>query len=262
MPHFTDGRWPPLQDVGSIAITTTTRRGAQCASVSFAIVYIVIQRSENNMTVIESLNARHSTRAFLPTQINREKLDIILEAAAHTPSWANSQPWEVFVATGGTLDRIRKSYKAKYESKAEPAPETQRPAQWSEAAKKRQQQLRPDMARDCGDAVGQFGELNQAMFYAPAVIYICMDAMLSEWSLYDIGAYSQSIMLAAIEQGLATIPAITLMLYPDVLRRELNIPENLKLTIGIAIGYADKEHGINRFVSGRKTLEETVNYFE
>ena len=79
------------------------------------------------------------------------------------------------------------------------------------------------MLRDCGSAVDQFGILNQTMFNAPAVIYICMDKILSEWSLYDIGAFSQSIMLAAVEQGLSTIPAITLMLYPDVLRRELKI---------------------------------------
>ena len=100
------------------------------------------------------------------------------------------------------------------------------------------------------------------MFHAPAVLYICMDKVLSEWSLYDIGAYSQSIMLAAVEQGLATIPAITLMLYPDVLRREMKIPGNLKLTIGIAIGCADTEHGINKFVSERSPLDETVHFFD
>ncbi len=100
------------------------------------------------------------------------------------------------------------------------------------------------------------------MFNAPAVIYICMDKVLSEWSLYDIGAYSQSVMLAAVELGLATIPAITLMHYPDVLRRELKIPDNLKLTIGIAIGYADSDNKINNFISGRSPLIETVRYLD
>ena len=214
------------------------------------------------MDVIEALNARHSTRAFLPTPVEKEKLTAVLEAAARTPSWANSQPWEVFVATGATLDRIRAGYQQKYAEKAQPAPETPRPAQWSEAAKERQRQIHPGMIRDCGEAAGQFGALNQAMFFAPAVIYICMDKVLSEWSLYDIGAYSQSVMLAAVEKGLATIPAITLMHYPDVLRREMNIPDHLKLTIGIAIGYADQSHGINKFVSDRSPLSETVHFFD
>lgn len=215
------------------------------------------------MNITEALNARHSARAFLPTPVEKDKLAAILKAAARTPSWANSQPWEVFVATGDTQQRIRKAFLEKHAQKAEATPETPRPAQWPEAAKKRQRQLRPGMVRDCGDeAANQFVSLNQAMFYAPAGIYICMDKVLSEWSLYDIGAYSQSVMLAATEQGLATIPAINMVLFPDVLRRELQIPDNLKLTIGIAIGYADQAHAINNFVSDRSLLDETVHYFD
>ncbi|MDR1321446.1 MAG: nitroreductase [Gracilibacteraceae bacterium] len=214
------------------------------------------------MTVTEALNARRSTRAFLPAPVAREKLDAVLTAAARTPSWANSQPWEVFAAAGGALERIRAAYKDKYAQKAKADLETPRPARWTEDALGRMHALQPGIKRDCGEAAARFGELNQALFYAPAVLYICMDKILSEWSLYDIGAYSQSVMLAAAEQGLATIPAITLVLFPDVLRRELEIPDHLKLTIGIAIGYADPENGINKFVSDRKTLEETVRYFK
>jgi len=214
------------------------------------------------MNVNDALYARHSTRAFLSKPVEREKLNAILEAAAHSPSWANSQPWEVFVATGDTLERIRGAYKEKYAQKSTSAPETPRPPQWSEAAKRRQQQLRPDMVRDCGDAADQFGALNQAMFNAPAVVYICMDKVLSEWSLYDIGAYSQSLMLAAVEQGLGAIQAITLMLFPDVLRAEMKIPDDLKLTIGIAVGYIDKANGMNNFISARDPISDTVRFFE
>jgi len=215
-----------------------------------------------DMNVIEALNARNSTRAFLPKPIEQEKLNAVLEAAIRTPSWGNSQPWEVFVATGKTLDKIKNGYKQKYAEKVTATPETPRPKEWSQSAKERLQQLHPDMVRDCGEAVEQFGALNQSMFNAPAVIYVCMDKVLSEWSLYDIGAYSQSIMLAAIEQGLATIPAITLAFYPEVLRRELQIPDNLKLTIGIAIGYADKDNRINNFASGRSPISETVHFYD
>lgn len=214
------------------------------------------------MNVIEALNARHSTRAFLTKPVENDKLNAVLAAAIRTPSWANSQPWEVFVATGETLDRIKNGYKQKYAAKTTAAPETPRPVEWSEKAKIRQQQLHPDMVRDCGDAVRQFGELNQSMFNAPAVIYICMDKVLSEWSLYDTGAFSQSVMLAAMDYGLATIPAITLVLYPDVLRHELKIPDNLKLTIGIAIGYADRDNRINNFISDRNPISETVRFYD
>ena len=214
------------------------------------------------MNVIEAITSRRSARAFLPKPVERDKLDAVLAAAARTPSCANTQPWEVFVVTGETLERIREGCKQKYADKAPAAPETSSPLEWSEKTQKRIEQLRPGMVRDCGDAVKHFATLNRTMFNAPMVVFICMDKALSEWSLYDIGAYSQSFMLAALEQGLATIPAITLVLYPDVLRRELNIPDNLKITIGIAVGYADKENDINKFVSSRSPLSETVRFFE
>ena len=212
------------------------------------------------MKVTEALANRRSIRAFLPKSIEKETLMAILEAASRTPSWANSQPWDVFVATGETLQNIKKGYKDSYSSATTAAPETPRPKEWSQAAIKRREQLHPDMVRDCGDATKQFGVLNQEMFYAPAVVYLCMDKVLSEWSLYDIGAYSQSLMLAATEFGLGTIPAITLTHFPEVLHRELGIPDNLKVTIGIAMGYVDTEHKINNFVSSRSPLDETVHF--
>jgi nitroreductase len=214
------------------------------------------------MNVTEAINGRHSIRAFLSKPVEREKLDAILAASSRVPSWANTQPWEIFVVSGGTLERIKEGYRQKYADKAPAAPETPRPAEWPEAEQKRIQQLRPDMKRTCGEAVEQFAALNQNMFSAPVVVYICMDKALSEWSLYDIGAYSQTFMLAALEQGLSTIPAITLTLYPDIVRRELKIPDNLKITIGIAVGYADRGNGINNFVSAREPLSETVRFFE
>jgi len=214
------------------------------------------------MTVTEALNARRSIRAYLPKPVEREKMTAILEAAVRTPSWANSQPWEVFIAEGETLKRIRAGFDAHYAEATPSSTEIDRPKEWTEAAKERQRQLFPDMQRDCGEAVSQFGPLNKNFFEAPAVVFICVDKLLCEWSLYDIGAYTQSLMLAAVEHGLDTIPAINLVLYPDVLRREMNIPDNLKVAIGIAIGYADRTNGINNFVSGRSPLEETIRFFD
>ena len=213
------------------------------------------------MTVPEALAARRSVRAFLPKPVETEKLTAVFEAAARTPSWANTQPWDVFVATGETLERIRQGYKEKYAGGAKPEPETPRAATWSEEANRRRAQLQPDMKRDCGDAVQQFGELNQSLFHAPAVIYLCTDKVHSEWSLYDIGAYAQSLMLTAAHCGLGTMPAITLTFFPDILHRELEIPSDLKVTIGIAIGYPDTQNDINKFVSARDPVDKVVRIF-
>ena len=123
-------------------------------------------------------------------------------------------------------------------------------------------QLQPDMVRDCDDGAKQFAFLNKTLFNTPVIAFICMDKMLSHWSLYNIGAYSQSVMLAAVEQNLGIIPAITLTHFPGVLHRELGIPESLQLTIGIAVGYIDKGNTINNFHSARDLIAQTVRFCE
>ena len=214
------------------------------------------------MTVTEALNARHSTRAFLSTPVEKEKLIEIANAAARTPSWTDIQPWNAFIATGETLDKIRKAYKENYSQNAKSVPETPRPTQWSETATKRQKEFFASIKTDCGDAASQFNALNEALFNAPAVMFLGADKVGTEWLLYDIGAYSQSVMLAAIERGLSTIPAVTLVQFPEVIRKEMEIPDDVNLVIGIAIGYADKEHGINKFITKRAPLDETVHFFD
>ena len=212
------------------------------------------------MTVTEAMAARSSIRAYKQDAVDKAVIMDILEKAVRTPSWANTQPWEVFVASGETLARIRAAYIENYSNAVKTTTDIPRPSDWPQAAKNRTLGLRPGMERDCGEAANQFGELNQRMFDAPAVIFLCLDKMYSQWSLYDLGAYSQSIMLLALEHGLSTIPAITSVLYPEVLRRELNIPENLNVAIGIPIGYADDSNKINNFHSSRSALSETVYY--
>ena len=214
------------------------------------------------MTVKEALSARRSVRAYKPDRIDAAVLAEILGAAERAPSWANTQPWQVFVAQGETLGRIRAAYLENYRDKVPGHPEVERPAQWTEETKRRQKALRPGMARDCGEAADQFAELNNRLFDAPAVIYVCVEKALSHWSLFDLGSYCQSIMLLAPAYGLATIPAITTVNFPDVLHRELDIPDTLSVAIGVAIGYADTGNAINNFRSEREDINSVVKYLE
>ena len=212
------------------------------------------------MTVTDAMAARRSIRAYKQDAVDEVVIMEIIEKASRTPSWANTQPWEVFVAAGETLDRIRQGYADNYKNAVKAAPDISRPSEWPQAAKGRTMQLRPDMLRDCGEAADQFGEMNQKLFNAPAVIFLCLDKGYSQWSLYDLGAFAQSLVLLAQERGLSTIPAITSVLYPDVLRHEMSIPGNLNVAIGIPIGYADEKNGLNNFHSARKPIDETVTF--
>ena len=212
------------------------------------------------MTVHEAILARRSIRAFRPDPVDRAVLAAILRDALHTPSWANSQPWEIYAASGETLSRIRKEYAERYAYQAAGGPDLPRPKEWPVACIERRKALAPDMKRDCGNAAREFGALNQNLFGAPAVLFLCMDKTLTQWSVFDIGAFSQSVMLLAAERGLGTIPAITLVHYPEVLRYHLGIPDSQNVVIGIAIGYTDEQHDINEFRSARKSLDDAVKW--
>jgi len=52
------------------------------------------------MDTIEAIESRRSIRAFKNTPIPKETLDKILKAASNSPSFTNTQPWEVAVVCG------------------------------------------------------------------------------------------------------------------------------------------------------------------
>ena len=62
------------------------------------------------MNVTEALNSRlHLPRFQVPSLSTEETIMAILEAANRTPSWANTQPWEIFVAGGDVLEGLRQA---------------------------------------------------------------------------------------------------------------------------------------------------------
>ena len=47
----------------------------------------------------EIMKQRYSVRYFLPKPIPKETLQAIMETSILTPSWGNSQPWNIYVAS-------------------------------------------------------------------------------------------------------------------------------------------------------------------
>ncbi|MCZ7358106.1 MAG: nitroreductase [Candidatus Methanoperedens sp.] len=218
------------------------------------------------MNVTDALNSRYSTRAFRPDQVDKETILNILEAATRAPSWANTQPWEIFVAGGEVLNRIRGEYLANFQNGVPGKPDVVAPQKWPPAMKKRMEELgetRFNIAgikRDDKAARHAIFEMNYKFFGASVVIYLCMDRSLTPWSIFDIGMLAQSIMLASQEHGLGSIPAYMLVSYPDLIRTELEIPEHLSIIIGIALGYSDIQHPQNKFRSPRRPILEVVRF--
>lgn len=51
------------------------------------------------MDVLEAIRTRRSIRSYLPTEVEQERLDKVLEAARLAPSGANRQAWKFIVVT-------------------------------------------------------------------------------------------------------------------------------------------------------------------
>jgi nitroreductase len=83
---------------------------------------------------------------------------------------------------------------------------------------------------------------------------------LNVWALYDCGAVAENILLLATKHGLGTVVQAQAAVYPDVLRKVLDIPESRIILLGIAIGYPDWENPLNQFRTEREPLESIATW--
>ncbi len=211
------------------------------------------------MDVIEAIMARHSVRDFISKLIPKETLMKILEVALRAPSGGNSQPWEVFVATGETLERIRKAWQ-ELEWPGIPArPGTSQPP--------------AEIMKRSGDAISgifnaagvdpadpkSFGIIRGPRLYgAPVVVVVCMDKTLTD--NLGIGLFVQTLCLAAQGYGVDSLISGAIMAHSELLRKELDIPENLNPVIGIALGYPNPDNKVNNYRSPRRPLQEVIRF--
>ncbi len=210
------------------------------------------------MTVSQALQQRFSCRVFLPDPVKKEVLDEIFSDAFRTPSWANSQPWDVYVAGKAQSEQIRQGMFDRRKNHQHTALDLPFRGVWSPEAKKNMDQFFEEL-NECEEHRNlDFTLQNRNLFWAPCIIFLCMDRNLSAWSYYDIGAFSQSVMLSATEHGLASIPAAAFVGYPDLIREVLEIPQEKAVLMGIGIGYPDPNAPVNRFKSSRKPISEVV----
>ena len=78
--------------------------------------------------------------------------------------------------------------------------------------------------------------------------------------MIDVGTVVGYLVLTAHDFGLATCPTDLIADYADEIKDLLNIPENKKVVIGVALGYPDLENPMSQFLSSRTDLRELVRW--
>lgn len=215
------------------------------------------------MELSEAMKSRKSIRGYKAVPVPKETLAQILQMASNAPSANNTQPWEFVILGGEVLDGLKKTLEQKLASRAQPHPDFELGPFPGGVYRSRQVELGKslfqlmDIARDDRERRKQWLLKMIRFFDAPNAIIIATDAEVSgHLSTFAIGAISQNITLAAVNFGLGTCIENAVVLYPEVIRRIVDIPQSKKIVIGIAIGYPDWDFPANRVQPSHEPLSK------
>jgi nitroreductase len=219
------------------------------------------------MDIVEAIKERKSIRAFKPDPVPLDVLKKIIGQAIWAPSWGNTQPWEFAIAGGKKLKEIQDGFLKK--GAPEARPDVARPYEFPEPYISRMRGLMAQERPFMTEAEFKDRRTDNFRHYgAPACIYLLIgrsffyqEKGINAWPLYDCGAVVQNIMLLATSYGLGTIAQAQAVVYPDIIRKVLAIPEDRLLALGIAIGYPDRDKLRNKLRSNREPLEKIATFY-
>ena len=218
------------------------------------------------MELLEAIEARRSNRAFKSTPVPKETIEKILAAAGKSPSYSNTQPWEVVVVSGKRKEELSRILCELVKSGTATNPDLPTPGAWPPELKERARQH--DVKRFKALGIEQPTDLqrkelrlqNFEFYGAPCVLFLFMDSTLGTWSVFDMGTFAHGIILAATSSGLGSCLQAVVTGYPDAVREFLCIPKTKHLVLGIPIGYPDPEAQINAYRSEKIAPADFVHW--
>ena len=220
------------------------------------------------MKVGEAIAKRRSTRAFLPTKVERKRLVGLLDKARRAPSGGNLQPWQVWVVDGAKRDDLVAKVKVAFaknpggegsEYNIYPPGIAKKYAARRSASGRKLYQALGIGREDRSQKLAQLGK-NFEFFGAPAGMFFAIDRSMDSCQWADIGMFMQNLMLLATADGLATCPQESWAIWPKLVGSFLSIPSHMMLFCGMAIGYADSSHRVNQIVTERAEVGEFCTF--
>lgn len=219
------------------------------------------------MELLEGIETRRSLRAFTSTPVPEEIMGKILKAVSKSPSYTNTQPWEVAVVSGNKKEELARILSDLWKSEVAPNPDLPLPKTWPPELDSRVKEHSASRFKALGVERGDDQHMrelrlqNFKFFGAPCGLFLFMDSTLTPWSIFDMGVFAQSIQLAAHSFGIGSCLQAMLVNYPDAVREFLGIPKTKQLIIGISIGYPDYEARINAYQSTRMSVDDFVQWY-
>jgi nitroreductase len=174
----------------------------------------------------ELILARQSVRRYAETPVEKEKLELSLEAARLAPSASNSQPWKYIVVD--------------------------------------QEPLRTEIAKATFSDIKLINKFTlQApimviivMEKAKLITRLAMMVKKKEWPLIDIGISAGHFCLQAAELGLGT--CMIGWFEEDKIKKLVQIPSDKSIGLLISVGYPVEGYPVRTKI--RKPIEEIVQY--
>jgi nitroreductase len=211
----------------------------------------------------DAIRSRRSTRLFLRDRpVPRDLVVEALELATRAPSNSNIQPWQLVFNSGAARDRLVEALLAaaeRGEPKVPPLPQEFH-------------HFRSDLGalvygsmgvpRHDPEARRVAVMRNWEFFRAPLGAIVCMHRDLDYVDAIGVGMFLQTFLLALTARGVGSCVQVSIAGYPDVIRTQLGISEDMRILCGISIGYPDPEFGANFLHVPRNPLSDNVRFVD
>ncbi len=227
------------------------------------------------------VRSRRSVRDFTSQPIPERVLEQVLADAKWAPSWTNTQPYFLAIASGEKRDRLARAYLAQFDASLD----VQHGSKWAMVKMFVTRRGYPDgdfktwqpypevlqpYRRKVGHSLYKFLGIdrhdrdardaqwrrNCEFFGAPTVMFVFAHEGLMPFSAQDAGLMLQSLMLSAHAHGLGSCAQGVLATWRSPIDAEFDIPKGYKLLTGLAIGYAS-DAPVNSFNAGRREIDRT-----
>ena len=221
--------------------------------------------------------ARYSVRDFRPDPVPTEIVEEILEDTRQAPSWSNTRPFMLALATGERADRLRAAYIAEFDvtlpvqhkkrgamvrlALSGKAPDgdyrtwAPHPADLLPHSQAVGSQLYAHMgiARDDRKARDAAVRRNCEAFGAPVIGFVLVHKGLMPFAALDAGIMLQTLFLSAKAHGVDSCPLGVLATWRRPFDAEFEAPADYRLITGFALGYAS-DAPVNDFRAERRAV--------